>query len=117
MASSLTLAFKRPLPRGTLYGDLVFRALGDQFEALDEIAWAIGARPLSQMMDGYADGDDPWFPAKNASMSIAALLSYLQNNPDSVPDCEAVMEDLRNVKKPLSEAAEDFIPFRFAMTS
>jgi hypothetical protein len=49
-------------------------------------------------------------------MAIAALLTYLQSNPDCVNDVDAVMDDLRNVKKPLSQAAEDLIPFRFVMS-
>jgi hypothetical protein len=117
MSSCLNLVFKRPLPRSKPQRESKFSALGDQLEALDEIAWEIGARPLSNMIEGYASDEiDPWFSAKTGVMTIGALLSFLQNNADRVGDLEAVMDDLRNVKKPLSQAADELIPFRFIMS-
>ena len=117
MPSELTVTFKRPVAGLRGNDKLRFPALGARFEALDEIAWEIGARPISKMLEGYANDDpDPWFCAKTGTMAITALLSYLQNNPDSIDDLELVMDELRSVKKPLSQAAEDLIPFRFIMS-
>jgi len=112
----LTLKFKRKVPGVYNANKLHYPNLGKYFEALDEVAWDIGAKPLSKLSEGYANDEiDPWFSAKLANMTVSALLAYIQNNPDRIDEAGAVMDELRKVKRPLSQAAEDLIPFRFIM--
>lgn len=114
MSSALKPVFKYPI--GVPYKDIRCPAIGNCYDALDTIAWEIGATPITQMIDSYMeDEQNPWCDSRKGMMAMASLLTYLQHNPEYVDDQDTVLDELRELKKVISVASEDDIPFHFSI--
>jgi hypothetical protein len=94
------------------------KALSKAEPGLRIIAAGLGVRPLM----GFYGADDSgvagelsvteperfgakWFEALDGLESVLALLGYIERNPDSVERPSAVVADLRDFERVLSEAA------------
>ena len=113
MSTGLRPIFKYPI--GIRYKHIRCPALGNCYDALDDIAWEIGCKPITQMIDSYMEDEaNPWMNSRKGMMAVAALMAYLQHNPGSVDDQDTVLDELREIKKVISVASEDDIPFHLS---
>ena len=78
--------------------------LGPEGDELSDEEWAV-----------LAD-DHVWWPASEGLTSVERLLTWVDQNPDSVSRPEDVLLDLRTIRAVLADAVQEDVEFNIAVS-
>jgi len=118
MGKSLFPVFNRKIKTDFIHGV----AIAGSLDALDRIAKRAGVKPLADFLSlsfgelsefiddpeeakaAYKRRPEKWFAASSGLTTMRALIRHLEEKPRTVPDSEAVIEDLRSFQSALQLA-------------
>jgi len=115
MGAGIIPALQTPIPGVNPH--IEGKGLALMYEELDEIAEELGVPAITELGDAYTeeDGETPWYDASKGLLTIAALITYIETNPEAIDERDWILADLKETEEILKAAEEHGVKFCFTM--